>query len=360
MNDAMNIHEELAVFKKKLDIELKLFFDREIAEAKKQDSLVSAALLQARKILLSGGKRIRAAMMYVGYLAAGGEDRQEMLKASMSIELIHTFLLIHDDVMDRDDVRHGQTTIHAFFRQYGETVFPGKDSVHLGNIMAISVGDILTAYGSQCLFTSSFRPENIILALRRLQSIILSTVIGQMKDIRMGFSSEIADENDVLLMYELKTARYTFEGPLCLGVTLAGGSKELLLQMKDFSIPIGIAYQIQDDILGIYGEETSVGKVVGSDLEEGKMTLLVSRAYKQANKAQKKELKDIWGTTLTKEKLVRVREIFKETGSFDYAMNLQNTLLAQAKEKAQDIATTNSYSRDFLLSIISYLSERKM
>ncbi|QQS61032.1 MAG: polyprenyl synthetase family protein [Candidatus Moraniibacteriota bacterium] len=355
----MNIHEELALFKKRLDIELKLFLDREIALAKKQDHLVSLALIQAREILLSGGKRIRAAMMYIGYLAAGGKNTEEIIKASMSIELVHAFLLIHDDVMDRDDVRHGKKTIHAHFREYGIKYFPEKDTTHFGNIMAISIGDILTAYGGQCIFSSTFDPNDIVIALKRLQSIVLSTVIGQIKDVKMGFSSKIATEEEILLMYELKTARYTFEGPLCLGVTLAGGSQELLDDMKEYSIPMGIAYQIQDDILGIYGEETSVGKVMGSDLEEGKMTLLVAGAHQRGNKNQKKELKSLWGTTLTQEKLCRIQQLFKETGSFDYANNLQEELLQKARQVVQRMVTQDTYSRDFLFSVISYLAERK-
>ena len=356
----MDIQKELAKFKQTIDSELGRFLDAEIADAKKSDRYVAEALSHTKNILLSGGKRVRGAMMYHGYLAAGGTKRLAAVRASMSIELVHLYLLMHDDVMDRDDRRHGVETIHARYARRSGRAVSQEDALHFGNAMAISIGDMLAAYGGKCLFSSPFPSENIVLALNRLQEIVSSTVIGQVKDIRMGFASGIADEEEVLAMYRLKTARYTLEGPLGLGATLAGGPEALVNSFSVYAIPLGVAYQLQDDILGIYGKNGETGKTTGSDLEEGKMTLLVAAAYARGNREEKQGLEQLLGKPVTRASLAKSRRIFEKTGALEYARELNAKLLREAMEAARKIPSESMKAKEFFTSVISFLERRNV
>nr|MBP9728468.1 polyprenyl synthetase family protein [Candidatus Moranbacteria bacterium] len=265
----MQIEEELKRFKSRLDPCIDAYFDAVLENGIKEDDLVAEALEHARVIVLAGGKRLRSAFMYYGYIGAGGTEEEKMLETSVSVELIHSFLLVHDDIIDRDDMRHGVPTLHKRYADFGKRLFPDRDTDHFGTSIAIIMGDMLYSFGNDILFKSDFPKERIFAALSRLQNIVSFTVVGQARDIYMEYKRE-ATEEEILSMYRNKTAKYTVEGPLHLGAIMAGASEELLTLLSDYAIPLGIAFQIQDDILGIFGSAKRLGKPVGSDIEEGK------------------------------------------------------------------------------------------
>jgi geranylgeranyl diphosphate synthase, type I len=357
---SMVAEDELRAFKKRLDPKIGAYFDKAIAEVDKEDVLVADALRYSRKLVLSGGKRLRAAFMYYGYIGAGGIEEEKILEASMSIELIHSFLLVHDDIIDRDDMRHGVTTLHRHYADIGKTFFPGKDTEHFGNAMAIIVGDMLGAFGNDIIFSSDFAPERKFLALSKLQNIVSFTVIGQAQDIYTEYRGQ-ASEPEIIAMYRNKTAKYTVEGPLHLGALLAGASEELLNALSAYAIPLGIAFQIQDDILGIFGSAERLGKPTGSDIQEGKITLLVSRALRDGDKEQKKRIKKILslGDKLTEQEIKEFRELIEATGAKEGAKQLAMQYIEEGKralEKIYEKLDTRAYN--FLFSIAEYMMKR--
>lgn len=355
----MDVRKELSNFKEEIDKELEIFLDKEIRRVKEKDPFLAEGLVLAKKILLSGGKRLRGALMYYGYFLAGGKDKQEILKASMSFELVHMYLLMHDDVMDRDDVRHGEMTIHKRYEQYAKSL-GRKDADHFGNSIAISLGDMISALGSQCLFFAKFPPEKIVLALQKLQEVIYSTVIGQVKDIRMSCLSDDPHMDDVLSMYELKTARYTFEGPLTLGIILAGGDEALLDSVRKYALPLGIAYQIQDDILGIYGDEEKTGKRSGSDIEEGKGTILVAYTFLHGTERQKEFLRSCLGAPVSKEQLQKIQRMFQENGAFSYAQEISKQYIQDGIQAGKKLETKDEHAKEFLIACGHYLNNREV
>jgi geranylgeranyl diphosphate synthase type I len=355
----MDIKETLAGFKKKIDVEIEDYLTRTIKETEKIDKTVAGAIKQAKKIVMSGGKRARAAFMYYGYLAAGGKDMKRILKTSVSIELTHLFLLIHDDIIDRDNKRHGIRTIHSYYEELGKRFFKNKDFKHFGNSMAIIIGDTIGALGSQVIFTSGFDTDLIVKALNKLQKIVSMTVIGESEDIRIE-NKRKATENEILKMYEYKTAKYTFEGPLHLGAILARADEQFLKSLSSYAIPAGIAFQIQDDILGIFGSEKKLGKPVGSDVRQGKQTILVAKALEKANNRQKNILEETLGKKdLTVRELDDFRKIIVETGSLEYAQDLSRRLVYQSK-KALDNLKINNEARDFLAGMADYMINREL
>lgn len=361
MHFSMEIQSELKNFKARLDPLIGAYFDSVIKGLEKEDDLVAEAIGHVRTIVLSGGKRLRSAFMYYGYLGAGGTDREKMLHTSMSIELIHSFLLVHDDIIDRDDMRHGVETLHKRYADFGRRFFPEKDVEHFGNSIALIMGDMLHSLGNDIIFRSDFPKERIFAALSRLQDIVSFTVVGQARDVYMEFKRE-ASEEEILAMYRNKTAKYTVEGPLHLGALLAGASEELLSSLSAYALPLGIAFQIQDDILGIFGSEERIGKPVGSDIVEGKLTLLTARAIKNGTSEQKKRLKEILarGEALTAAEVEAFRSIIKETKSLEQVQALAQEYIAtgqQALLALRPQITSEAY--DFLLGVAEYMTKRE-
>jgi geranylgeranyl diphosphate synthase, type I len=360
MNDEhYNVKETLDDFRKKIDLEIGKYLSRVIQESKKQDIFIADALGNVKKFVLSGGKRLRSALMYYGYLGAGGTEKEKMLKTAVSIELVHAFLLIHDDIMDRDEKRHGVDTIYHAYSKIGKKLFPKTDYNHFGTSMALVIGDMVGAMGNQIIFDSKFRPEIIMRALSKLQSIISITAIGQSQDLYIEYKGK-ASEKEIMRMYENKTAKYTIEGPLHLGALLGGGSDEMMKKLSQFAIPVGIAFQIQDDILGVFGSESKTGKAVGADVREGKQTILVAKARQKYNRQQKNIFEKALGNPdLNKKDLQEFQKIVIETGALEYAKKTAIDLINQGKKELES-ARLNEEAKKFLLGIADYLIQREV
>lgn len=355
----MNFQETLNDFKWKVNAELETYFNKTIKTAEQKDAFIADSLRCVKKLTLAGGKRLRAALMYYGYLACGGKEEKEMIKTSASIELIHIFLLIHDDIIDRDLKRHGVDTIHYTYEKIGKKIFPQSDNEHFGKSMAIIIGDMIGALGNQIIYNSNFNPELVMKALSKLQSIVFLTVIGQSQDLYIEYK-RAATEKEILKMYENKTAKYTIEGPLELGAILGGASDETLKKIGSYAIPIGIAFQIQDDILGIFGSEEKIGKSVGADIKEGKQTILLSKAREKADKEQKKRLEIIFGNkSITKSEVEEFQKIIIKTGSLEYAKNLSAKLINEGKKELEKLEI-KSEAKDFLLGMADYMMSREV
>ena len=354
----MSFDESLKDFKKKLDKEITVYFDKTIKESEKRDSVITDALKYVKKFTLAGGKRIRPALMYYGYIGAGGKEKEKMIKTAVSIELVHEFLLIHDDIIDRDVERHGEDTVNRRYEKIGDKIFSGKDSKHFGVSMAIVIGDIIAAFGNQIIFNSRFNEKLVMKALSSLQSIISYTVIGQVKDFYIEYKGK-ATEKDIMAMYEYKTAKYTIEGPLHLGALLGGMDKKYLAGLSKYAIPVGIAFQIQDDILGVFGNEEKMGKEVGSDIEEGKITLLVVKAREKADRNQKIILDNLLGKKDLSEKEIKsFRDVIIETGALKYAKEMAGKYVEEGKRVLEKIKM-NKEAKDFLQGMADYMIQRE-
>jgi len=355
----MNAKNSLQNYKQKVDPELENFFQKVIVENKKIDINIAGAIDYVRQITLAGGKRARAAFMYYGYLGAGGKNKKAITQASISIELIHAFLLIHDDIIDQDDLRHGISTTHIHYDKMAQKYFKNKNASHFGNSMAIVVGDMINALGNRALLESKFPPSLITRAMQYLQSIIFMTIVGETEDILIENRGQ-ATEKEILQMYKNKTAKYTIEGPLHLGAILAGANTKLLQALSDYAIPTGIAFQIQDDILGIFGTKSKTGKPIDSDIRQGKQTILVAKALENANKKQKVILKNCLGNNnLTAQDLNNFKQVIINTGSLEYAQTMAEKLISKAKKEITKQRIPKE-SKEFLINIADYMLNREV
>jgi geranylgeranyl diphosphate synthase type I len=355
--------EMLKKYKKRLDPFLKAYFSTKMRQAKKIDPLLVEMVEIIKRFVLSGGKRVRPALVYYGYLAAGGKEEEKAVKASMAIELAHAFLLIHDDIIDRDDTRHGIETVHETYRAWGKKLrLSESEAVHFGNSMAITTGDYAHAMANELLYDIDFGPEIILAALKKIQTIVSRTIPGEMLDILMGAQGS-ATEKEITRMHEGKTARYTFEGPLHLGAVLAGQKENvrLLEAFSAYSLPVGKAFQIRDDILGVFGNEKKLGKSVGADIIEGKQTFLVLKALQKGNKKQRSEIKRLLGKKDLQEKEAEIfRQIIKETGSLEYSQKLAEKLVAQSLVVLEKTEFRDIEAKKFLEGIAEYIIKREV
>ncbi|MEA2006890.1 MAG: polyprenyl synthetase family protein [Patescibacteria group bacterium] len=355
-NDAIGL---LRKYKQRLDPVLEKYFQKKLKQAKKIDPLSEKAVELIREFTISGGKRIRPAVMYYGYLAAGGEDDERIVEVSMSIEMTHSFLLIHDDIIDRDETRHGISTLHEAYKEIAKKFFPKTNASHFGNSMAMIAGDMAASMGSEIIFNADYKPEKIVKALDRLQHIIYVTIPGEMVDVVLGAQGR-ATEEDIIRMYEGKTARYTFEGPAHLGAVFAGAKDDVLKNFTDYSLPLGSAFQIRDDILGVFGDEKKLGKPVGSDIIEGKQTMLVVKALENATKVQEKRFRELFGKEdITFDEIDDFRKIIEDTGSLKIANDMSERFIKESLESLSKIDIKNDQAKMFFEGIAQYIIERQ-
>ncbi len=349
----MEPKELMAHYKARVEEELEKFFREKRLSLEHWSSREAAEILQ--EYTLRGGKRIRAILMIVGYKMMGGDDEDAIIKASSSLELVQSYLLIHDDIMDESDLRRGKATVHKIYEEkHLKNGFGGKPK-KFGESMAIILGDLADAYAMEILSSSNFPAERKIEAIKKLNEIIEYTGYGQIIDV---YSSVLDDfrEEDLLLLHHYKTAKYTIEGPLALGMLLAGAEPA---GIEKFAIPIGIAFQLQDDILGLFGSEERIGKPVTSDLAEGKKTLLIIKALERANEEERKTILSALGNpAVTEEQLNAVREIVRRTGSLDYSIDMARKMVEDAKNSLREMRVEREEMKDFLLWLADYMINR--
>ncbi len=363
MENKLIATEMLGKYKEQLDPYLKEYFQAKLVQAQKVDPLAVETIKIIERFVLSAGKRIRPALVYYGYITAGGQEIEKIICASMSVELAHAFLLIHDDIIDRDDTRHGIETVHRTYGAWGRKMkLSESEAQHFGNSMAITAGDYTHTMANEILYDIDFKPEVILDALRKIQEIVARTIPGEMLDILMG-AQGCATEEEIARMHEGKTARYTFEGPLHLGAVLAGQKENvsLLEALSAYSLPVGKAFQIRDDILGIFGNEKKLGKSVGADIIEGKQTFLVLKALENGNEEQVAEITRLLGKKdLTEEEAEIFRAIIKETGSLEYSQKMAERLVAEALVAIKKIEFKNIEAKEFLEGIAEYIIKREV
>lgn len=296
-----------------------------------------------------GGKKFRGALVQLGYEASGGEDKDSILRASVAFEIVHNAFLVHDDIMDNTALRRGRPAVHRRYATLGETRFPNRDSDHYGISMGINVGDLGAATAYDILLEIDFPPEKVLAAIRRLNQVIRRTTFGEALDLGYNPLSPDLKPKDILRLHLYKTAEYSFAGPLQMGAILAGADDDTLLRLSKFALPLGIAFQIKDDILGMFADEQSLGKPVDSDIKEGKNTLLILKAKEFGGLEEQRFLDYAYGNPhIIQEELERVRQIVKSTGSLDYSDRMMRHLANSAKRNAIKITPDPQWQTIFL------------
>lgn len=356
----MDIKDYLSSYASSAEKILADFFAKKTAAYSRLPSLIPEMFARYRKFTCQG-KKSRGALAVLGYECFGEGKKRAILEASVALEIIHSFLLIHDDICDRAEKRRGKATIH---RQYEDDFklkgYPG-DREHYGRSLALIAGDIgLFAAYDLLLKIKDFKKERLLAACSFFTESLLKTGLGQMLDIEKGHlpKSKITRE-DVSLIQELKTSHYSFVGPLGFGAILGGASPSSLGAIEEYGVPLGIAFQIQDDILGMFGKEKILGKSASSDLKENKNTLLILYAWEKASPSQRKLLEKIYGNPSASERQIeKIREVFRQTGALAFSENLARNLVAKGKKFVPKI-TSDKNLQEVLYTLADFVLERE-
>lgn len=285
-------------------------------------SPVSGAVNHLADFVLGGGKRIRPLFGWAGFVGAGGlsagdEDPEAVLTAVSSLEFIQACALIHDDIIDNSDTRRGKPAVHrAVATQHSEDRWLGN-SEHFGTSLAILVGDLGLAWADDMLFDASLTPAAIARTRGPWRAMRTEVIGGQLLDITL----EAMGNEDITLsraVNRYKTAAYTIERPLHLGAAIAGASDELITAFRGYGHDIGIAFQLRDDLLGVFGDPSVTGKDPYDDLREGKRTELLALAINRADAtdpAAAAKLRAGVGVVDTHDELAELAGIIESTGA---------------------------------------------
>ncbi len=310
----------------------------------------------------AGGKKLRGSLVLVGFQCSGRSDLQNVLNSSIAYELIHSSFLIHDDIMDSSPLRHGDDAAHIKYQKLGEELGLSNPE-QFGRSMAINAGDAgpAIAYGIVC--REMLEPRHVLAGIQHLSAVIQTTVMGQCLDVGTTIDRiPTPTEKEILRIHRLKTANYTVAGPLQFGALLSGienvKDDALLHSMEEYGFSIGIAYQIQDDFMGMFGTTEDSGKPITSDLEEKKNTLLFQYLLLHGSDAEKTFLRSLLGTAaVSTEDFEGLKTMLLESGAVDYSRQKARDLVESGKAHVPEI-TTDQRLRHLLVDIADWSISR--
>lgn len=315
----------IQAFKKRFDPILGRTLEKAIVLSRDltNDAFTRETVDYSRVLLMAGGKRVRPFMAWLAYKASGGVKDKQALETFVGLELFHAFALVHDDIMDRGTSRHGVKTTHVFVADQLKRLKRGGDLARLGESQAILLGDLLFLWATECIAGTACWNE-----FRRM---VQEVIVGQMIDVDIVSRKNVEDEL-ISEKMRLKTASYTFVQPLRMGVALAGGSTNMMRFCEDYGMPLGLAFQIQDDLIDLLTPAMESGKTSFSDLSEGQHTVFTQYIRVRGTAKQKRELEALVGSELSERDRTRVMDLFESSGAIEHGRMLIEGYFEQALE----------------------------
>jgi geranylgeranyl diphosphate synthase, type II len=269
----------------------------------------------------TGGKRFRPRMVLASYQALGGTDLEAAAYVGAAFELLHTALIVHDDVIDHDFARRGAPNIQGRYRDLALASGSSMEiAEHSGISAAVIAGDLALFNAYRLIDRSGVGDEMRFRLVEVMDEALFASAAGELIDVDFSIAVDVPRVDDILTMERLKTAVYSFESPLQAGAILAGAAEEVVQTLGDFGREIGIAYQLVDDLLGVFGTEAETGKTTIGDLREGKRTVLIAYA---TTTAEWKAVESLFGTPdLTEAQADTLREALVACGARSFAQGL--------------------------------------
>lgn len=306
------------------------------------------------EFLLDGGKRLRPLFAYAGLMASGAKATPEIIRAISSLELLQACALIHDDLMDRSDTRRGKPAIHRHFENLHQSTAMNGLATQFGEAAAVLLGDLALVWSDQMLNTSGISTESLLAAHQIHDEMRVELMAGQYLDVREAGEKTYSVERS-LRIARYKSGKYTIERPLHIGAVIGKPSKgehgDLLDALSRYGLPLGEAFQLRDDLLGIFGDPDVTGKPAGDDLREGKRTVLIAMTLEALQEADREELLAHLGQpNIELAKIEELRALIKSSGAVDKVESLIEKLTNDSLTAIEDPAIHPS-SREFLTYI---------
>ena len=269
-------------------------------------------LADAAASFVAGGKRLRPQFCFAGWLVAGGSaDDPAIVPAAAALEWLQGSALVHDDLMDGSDTRRGRPSVHREFEARHRDGRREGDAAGFGESVAVLLGDLMLSWCDE-MFRSSALPT-VPAALAFLDLCKTEVVAGQFLDV-VGQTRATLSVAEAMRVVRFKSAKYTVERPLHMGAALAGAGDDLITSLSDVALPLGEAFQLRDDVLGVFGDPAVTGKPAGDDLREGKRTVLVARTHELTDDAGRALLAEGLGTA---DAVAALTDLIRSSGAWD-------------------------------------------
>jgi len=297
-----------------------------------------------KEFICRDGKRVRPVLFCIGYLGFSKRTPPGLYRSAVSLELLHDFMLVHDDIIDKSDKRRGKPAMHALLKS---ALGRNKKIKFSGEDLAIVAGDVMYAMALDAFLAVKENKPRKEEALRKLFLAALYTGSGEFIELLLGIKPiEKVKRQDIYKIYDYKTANYTFASPLTMGATLAGAKPAQIKKLYSYGILLGRAFQIKDDIIGTFGAIKKTGKSNLTDIKEAKRTLLVWYAFNHASKQDKLLIKKIMENKITPDtELVKMRSIITNTGALTYAQDQIKYLYTQSLNQIHNLTMDQKYKQ---------------
>lgn len=319
-----------------------------------------APFLDAAQAYVSGGKHLRPAFCYWGWRAAGGDPNDPgVVRAASSLEWLQASALVHDDVMDGSDVRRGRPSAHRSFEARHRDANWVGDARQFGTGGAILLGDLMLSWCGEMFDSCGLDRDSIVHASRYLDLCKSEVVGGQFLDL-VGQSTGVNSIEQAMRIVRFKAAKYTVERPLHIGAALSGGDDDLIAALSAVGVPLGEAFQLRDDVLGVFGDPDVTGKPAGDDLREGKRTVLLARAFENSDGEQMRALSDAIGRPdLAPAEIDGLRDIIASTGALAAVEEQIATLESRASTALADAPIRDDAARTAIADLAQRTTRRE-
>lgn len=307
--------------------------------------------------MVKGGKMVRGSLVIITHDIYGGKNEEDCLRTAAAIELLHTGILMHDDIIDKDDHRRGMQT---FKKQYQDLAEEESidDGDHFGISMGLAGGDVSFFLGQNLISKIESNGENRGRIMELVFDEFANVGLAEQVDVYAGYSQNELDEDEIMKLYRDKTARYTFSLPFNAGAILAGVDEEEQEKLYRLGEKMGVIFQLKDDELGLFGEEDQTGKSVGSDLDENKKTLHRHLLLHKLPEDEREDLKQKLRGELSREEKTEIIEMMEEKGVREEVRgkmeNIAEDTIAEIDELDLD-----EESKNFLRKMTDFCLNRK-
>jgi geranylgeranyl diphosphate synthase type I len=303
--------------KNRVESELKIFIQK-LDRAYSLNKISPLLFKNIREFISRKGKRIRPTLFVIGYLGFAKKPAPGLYRSAISLELLHDFMLVHDDIIDKSDTRRGKPSMHAMLNKF---LRGNKNIKFNGQDLTIVIGDVLFAMSLNAFLSIKEDLRRKEMALKKLIDAAMYTGSGEFIELLSGLKGiDKIRKQDIYKIYDYKTANYTFASPLAIGATLAGAKPQQANRLFQYGIYLGRAFQIKDDILGMFSEEKKIGKSTLTDLQESKKTLVIWQAYQNLPKKKRLVVEKILSkNNVVRNDLLIMRRLVIESGALDYA-----------------------------------------
>jgi geranylgeranyl diphosphate synthase, type I len=309
--------------------ELLAYFD---AERVTLEPEAQPLLDELESLVTSGGKRLRPRFCYWGHRAAGGADSAEIVRVGAALELLHTMALIHDDVMDRSDVRRSRASTFRALAELSAGVEHRGDPKRFGASAAILTGLLGFALADRLFRSSGFDGPRMAAAADRYDRLRTTAIAGQYLDLLAAHRGD-ADEATARRIAVLKSGSYSVADPLVIGALLATDDDRVIAPLESYGLALGEAFQMRDDVLGTFGDEQKTGKGRDGDIREGKQTVLLAKARAAAGNEQRTILDTYVGNAdASTAEIELVRRAIVDTGALSDTEKLVESLAHAARD----------------------------